>query len=170
MKHILHPNLFVDNLWDVPLSRLKAEGIAGILLDLDNTLTHWNGMQVSPEAAAWVKLALEQGFNLCLLSNNGPQRVMPVANELGIPFVADAGKPRRHAFHSAIKVLNLPREQVAAVGDQLFTDVLGGNRTGIYTVLVTPLDKMEFIGTRFMRKIEGLFRARLTKFIPPGDD
>jgi len=166
VKHFINPDLYVDNLWDVPLNRLQQAGIQGILLDLDNTLTRWNGMQVSPEALSWVKLALEQGFRLCLLSNNSAPRILPVATELGIPFVAKAGKPRRRAFHQGIKVLELPREQVAAIGDQLFTDVLGGNRTGIYTILVTPLDKVEFLGTRIMRKVEGLFRHRLPKYNP----
>lgn len=166
MKRFLNPDLYVDNLWDVPLTHLKEVGIVGILLDLDNTVTNWNGMQVSAEAQSWVQSAQDQGFKLCLLSNNGPRRVLPIAEKLQIPFVAEAGKPRRQAFRQAIQLLDLPREQVAAVGDQLFTDVLGGNRTGIYTILVTPLDKVEFLGTRFMRKIEGLFRHRISKYDP----
>lgn len=138
-------------------------------MDLDNTITPWNSNTITPELAAWVKGARGLGFALCLLSNNGPRRVAAVAHPLGIPAVARAGKPLKHGFRQALARLGLTAPETAVVGDQLFTDILGGNRLGLYTIWVEPVSRREFIGTRFTRVLEALTVKVLTArgVLPP---
>jgi len=79
-----------------------------------------------------------------------------VAERADVPFIARARKPRRRSFRRAMELMGTKPETTAVIGDQLFTDMLGGNRLGLFTILVTPISKEEFIGTRFMRFLEKL--------------
>lgn len=162
MKNILLPDYYVQNLAAIPLTSLYRQGYRAMVVDLDNTLTHWNDNQISPEVKNWQEKAAELGFRICLVSNNHSDRVRRVALELGLPWVCDAGKPRRKAFFQAMEKLGVKPAQTAVVGDQIFTDVLGGNRAGLYTILVVPLSSHEFIGTRVIRLAERLVLRRLT--------
>ena len=87
------------------------------------------------------------------VSNNKKVRVSNFGRILGVPAIS-ARKPRRRAFREAMRIMNTRPETTAVIGDQIFTDVLGGNRLGLYTILVVPLSKQEFIGTRCMRHLE----------------
>ena len=91
---------------------------------------------------------------MCLVSNNKKDRVSNFGRILGVPALSKARKPRRRAFREAMRIMNTRPETTAVIGDQIFTDVLGGNRLGLYTILVVPLSKQEFIGTRCMRHLE----------------
>lgn len=161
--NILRPDLYVETLRDIPLDQLYGRGIRGFVLDLDNTITQWNNKEVTPEVIAWFKQAAEAGYKLCIASNNNENRVAQVGKVLGVPCLSKAGKPRRRAFRQALALLNLQEDQLAVVGDQIFTDVMGGNRAGLYTVLVVPLSKTEFVGTRIMRRFERLVLPYLSK-------
>ncbi|NMA92200.1 MAG: HAD hydrolase-like protein, partial [Firmicutes bacterium] len=86
-----------------------------------------------------------------------------LAGELGIPAIWYAIKPRRGAFRRAIKEMGLRPGQVAVIGDQIFTDILGGNRLGLYTILVTPLCEIEFIWTRLIRRLESLVLEKMKR-------
>jgi HAD superfamily phosphatase (TIGR01668 family) len=150
----LTPDLFVNSIMDIPLKELIKKGKKNIILDLDNTITEWNNPEIREDIVMWFKRLNQYGISACLVSNNNGSRVREVADKLGVPFVARATKPRRRAFKNAMNVLNcLPKESVV-VGDQLFTDILGGNRMGIFTILVPPLSSREFIGTKIMRRFE----------------
>jgi len=92
---ILYPDMYVDSLLDIPLDELQGKNIKAFILDLDNTITEWNSNYIREEIAAWFKTILDQGFKACILSNNGQQRVVQVAQSLGIPFISRAKKPRR---------------------------------------------------------------------------
>jgi HAD superfamily phosphatase (TIGR01668 family) len=84
------------------------------------------------------------------------RRVKSIAAIFGIPFISRAYKPAKTGFHHAVTAMELPRDQVAVVGDQLFTDILGGNRIGLVTIWVRPLCTQEFIGTKITRRLEKL--------------
>jgi HAD superfamily phosphatase (TIGR01668 family) len=152
----LKPDLRVDSLPEVPLERLRQQGIRALIVDLDNTITCWQSSAVGEEARAWFRKVQNQGFAVCLSSNNGYARGAPVASLLGVPLVPNAVKPRRMAFRQAMEILGSSPDETAVIGDQIFTDVLGGRRLGLFTVLVCPLSPREFITTRLLRRLERL--------------
>lgn len=166
MLELLYPRYYVDSLLDIPLDSLKKQNISAFIVDLDNTITEWNSNDVRLEVEEWFRRIKDEGFRACILSNNGEQRIKSVAERLGIPFIHRAAKPRRGAFRRAVEVLGVGADHTAVVGDQIFTDILGGNRTGLFTILVKPLAKQEFIGTKINRTMELLILHRLYKRVP----
>ncbi len=154
MLDLLYPRIYVDTLLDIPIDKLREQNIMAFIIDLDNTITEWNSNVIRAEVEEWFKLINGEGFKACILSNNGEQRIRKVADRLGIPFIHRAAKPRRGAFHRAIKLMGVNAAQTAVVGDQIFTDILGGNRAGLYTILVKPLARREFVGTKINRTLE----------------
>lgn len=164
---LLRPRLIYNSIFDIPLAELHQTGIRGLIFDLDNTLTEWDNPELSEETVEWLKEAKDVGHRMCFVSNNSDHRVREVADLVQVPFVARAGKPRRRSFRRALEIMRTSREETAVIGDQLFTDMLGGNRLGLLTILVTPISKHEFIGTRFVRLIEKIIlneRVRSDRF------
>ena len=158
MKKLLHPDMSVKSVFHIPLEHLQNKGIRALIIDLDNTVTEWNRWDISAEAEEWFRQIKIMGFKACIVSNNRGERVAIIARKLGIPSISKATKPRRRAFTQALKLLNVKRCEAAVVGDQIFTDILGGNRMGLLTVLVDPISRREFFGTRFFRFLERAVR------------
>jgi HAD superfamily phosphatase (TIGR01668 family) len=150
----LCPKQYVQDIQQVDLKNLKKKGIKGIIMDLDNTLVPWNDDAVFPEIIEWIKEVKKSGFKACIVSNNRAQRREEITKIFDVPAFWRAVKPRRRTFRKAIRMMGLKPSQVAVIGDQVFTDILGGNRLGLYTILVHPLNKREYFGTMCMRKIE----------------
>ena len=146
--------MYVDTLLDIPLEELEKAGIRAFILDLDNTITEWNSHDLRLEVEAWFSAIKQQGFKACILSNNGEKRILQIAERLDIPFIHRARKPLRGSFLRAVALMQVKPAEVAVIGDQIFTDILGGNRSGLYTILVKPLAKREFYGTKFSRAME----------------
>ncbi|SBO41974.1 YqeG family HAD IIIA-type phosphatase [Cyanobium sp. NIES-981] len=143
LRQLLRPNWLIDRtLADLPLQDLLDQGIRALVLDVDRTLLP-RGQAVLPESAVrWLEAAREQ-LPIHLLSNNpSRQRIGAVARQLGLPFTTSAGKPRRSALRRVLSQFALPHHQVALIGDRLFTDVIAGNRLGLFTVLVKPIDPL----------------------------
>lgn len=165
--------MVVVSVQDIDPEALRARGIEALLLDLDNTLVMWRSHDLRAEVSAWVARAREAGLRLCIVSNTSSvRRVEPVARQLGIPFAVRAAKPSRRAFRRAADLLDVSPEKAAVVGDQVFTDVLGGNRAGMLTILVNPINRdREFISTRMMRVLERLvwggIHADRASSVPP---
>ncbi len=166
MLELLYPRYYVDTLLDIPLDKLKSQNISAFIVDLDNTITEWNSSELRIEVEDWFRMIKAKGFKACILSNNGEERIRRVAERLDIPFIHRAAKPRRGAFRRAVQILGVPASQTAVVGDQIFTDVLGGNRTGLFTILVKPLARREFIGTKINRTLELFVLHLLFKKVP----
>lgn len=150
----LYPDAYYESIFKINIEDLKESGIKGMIVDIDNTIVPWNDKKLSDEVFNWFKNLIEEGFRLCLISNGMTKRVEYFSNQLDIPAIGTAVKPRKKAFKKALKILGLRKEKIAVVGDQIFTDVLGGNRMGFMTILVDPLNKNEFITTKIMRFIE----------------
>ncbi len=157
----LRPDKIVDSIYDIDLEELKRLNIKAVIADLDNTLVPWGSSSVEDVLHDWVSTLKAAGLKLAILSNNSPARVDAMSKTLDVAAVSKAIKPRRGGFRSIASHFGLTLSEVAVVGDQLFTDILGGNRTGMYTILVTPLSKHEFIGTRLIRRIERFFLRRI---------
>ena len=161
MFKILYPEIYVKSLLEIPLDKLKELQINTFIMDLDNTITEWNRREVRQDVIEWFERIKALGFKACILSNNGEERVLVVAKNLGIPYLYRAQKPRRKAFFQALSLMGSKAAETAVIGDQIFTDVLGGNRAGLYTILVVPLDKREFVGTKVSRCLEYFVLRRL---------
>lgn len=168
----LTPDHWADSVEEIDLDRLRAKGFAALLLDLDNTLVPWMTFDVSQEVSDWLDEAREKGFRVCIVSNTRRGgRLARLAGRLDLPFVASGFlgmKPGRHSFTAAVRLLGVSREKCAVVGDQIFTDVWGGNRSGMYTIKVKPRAAREFFGTKISRVLERVvFRVMDRRANPP---
>lgn len=153
----------VDSVYDIDLEELKKQGIRGIIADLDNTLVPWRSCEIPCALEDWFCRVRNAGLKIAVVSNNSPSRVAEFSSRLGVTCIAKAVKPRRGAFRRIAADFGFAPQEMAVVGDQLFTDILGGNRSGMYTILVKPLSRHEFVGTKLVRLVERIFLRRLQK-------
>lgn len=160
MHNILKPRQTVGSIYDIDLGDLWNSGYHHMIIDIDNTITAWNQYHIHPRLKSWIQSACDTGFRICLLSNNSQQKVQQFAARLGVIAAPTGGKPFARAFQSALAALQSNTSNTLVIGDQIFTDILGGNRAGLYTILVDPIDTNEFIGTRITRLIERLLAGR----------
>ncbi len=164
MLNKLIPKEMVESIYEIDLDRLWTEGKRGIITDLDNTLVGATDPLATPELVAWLNNVRERGWKVVIVSNNKQTRVSTFANPLNVSFVHGARKPSPKAFLRAMQVLQTETSETVVVGDQMLTDVLGGNRLGLYTVLVKPVSLTgEGIFTRVNRRLEKAAVARLKK-------
>ncbi len=160
LSQLLTPSLMVRHVSEVPASLLAARGIRAVVTDLDNTLLPWHGDDnAAPEVLAWLGDLRGAGIGVCLASNTRRlERLARLALRWDIAHVpGSANKPGTRGLRHALSLLGATPGESAMVGDQLFTDILGGNRLGMFTVLVNPLSDREFVGTRYIsRNLERL--------------
>ena len=138
---------------------LKKQGIKGLILDVDNTLTTHDHPVPAKGIREWLDKMKKNGIKLIIVSNNNAERVKPFADSLGLDFVSDSGKPLKRGYKAAMKKMGLSSAETAAVGDQLFTDVWGANFAGVKMLYVEPMEpepkSKRFI--RFKRVLEKPF-------------
>ena len=159
---LCRPDESVARVTEIDSARLMSQGFEAMLLDLDNTLLPWQSMVVPDDVREWLDRARSLGTKLCIVSNtHNPRRLRKIAEELGVQSLDRALKPRRRGFARAAEMVGSPRERTVVVGDQILTDILGGNRAGMHTILVKPMHPREFIGTKFSRLIERLISSWL---------
>ena len=151
---LLYPRQQLGSIFELNAASLRSRGIRGIIVDMDNTLVPWYDRTVYPQLASWLAQLKKEGFCLCIVSNNTRVRGGKLALDLGIPAIWYAVKPSRRALRKALRIMGLTAPETAMLGDQIFTDILGGNRLGLYTILVSPISDKEFIWTRLMRRLE----------------
>lgn len=153
IKKIL-PNRHVKDVFEITPEELKAQGIKGIITDLDNTLVAWDVADATDQVIEWFKMMADNNIKVTIISNNNQDRVRVFSEPLNTPFIYSARKPLGKAFKKATKQMGLKREEIVVMGDQLFTDVLGGNIGGFYTVLVVPVAKTDGKFTKINRMME----------------
>ncbi len=150
---IFCPHRLVETVWQVSADELLQIGIAGVILDLDNTLVKWQQDEMTEEVTGWLKALQERKIKLCVLSNSMmSKRSETIAAKLNSPYVRHARKPSRTGFEKAMAAMGTVPANTAIVGDQMFTDIWGGNRTGIYTIMVKPIHPREFAYTRYVSR------------------
>ena len=149
---LLFPDVFVQKVQDVNLEKLVQRGYDTIIFDLDNTLLGWRSKNFSDEVMNWINEARKQNFKMCIVSNSlFKGRVNSLSKKVGLPAFFRAVKPSSKSFLQAIEFLRSEKNKTVIIGDQIFTDILGGNRTGLYTILVKPVEPREFFITFFQR-------------------
>lgn len=153
---VLKPKVVVEAASDVQASLLRAHGIRGLMVDLDDTLLASDQDRIPRANVAWLEGLRAEGFAVVLLSNGEPTRVARLAEELGIVGFSLSGKPLPRAFRKGLAALDLPPHAVAMVGDQVFTDVVGANWAGVTSILVRPLSAGKWLHTRLARYLERL--------------
>lgn len=151
---MLRPDYYYVSIASIDFDTLRRRGITTLLLDLDNTLLPRNSEGVTDFALSWIAAARDAGFTLCIVSNNWHERVVGVARSLGVELVAKALKPLPFAFRQALERTGAKPDETAVVGDQLFTDILGGSIMKMTTILVTPLSSSDLPHTVVLRTIE----------------
>ncbi|WML47451.1 YqeG family HAD IIIA-type phosphatase [Neobacillus sp. PS3-34] len=153
LKHFL-PDEHVKSILDITPGLLKERGIKGIITDLDNTLVEWDRLNATPQLIKWFDEMRKNNILVTIVSNNNETRVKSFSDPLDIPFIFQAKKPMSRAFKKAINRMGLKREEAVVIGDQLLTDVLGGNRGGFHTILVVPVAQTDGFFTKFNRLVE----------------
>ena len=153
LKHFL-PDQHVKSIFEIQPESLKEKGVKGIITDLDNTLVEWDRPNATPKLIEWFDNMRRHEILVTIVSNNNEKRVRAFSDPLQIPFIFQARKPMTRAFNKALKQMGLRKEETVVIGDQLLTDVLGGNRSGFHTVLVVPVAQTDGFVTRFNRKVE----------------
>ncbi len=133
------PDLMLDGILDLTAEELKKRGIRGILLDVDNTLTSHGNPEPLEGVVEWSRAMRRAGIGIMIVSNNTSTRVAAFANKFDLPFIAWGMKPLPFGFIRARRCLGLKRREVMAVGDQVYTDVLGAHLAGVQAVLLTPV-------------------------------
>lgn len=165
-----------ESLHVIDLQTLWDKGKRLILLDVDNTLVQWKGLDFSSEVVAWIERAKAMGFGLCIISNTTRvERLADIAQRLGVETVRGRFKPSTAMFRLALIKFKAKPEEAVMVGDQMMTDVLGANRSGIDAIWVRKMEGKEFGGTRINRQIERflasiVYRALVLPEKPVGAD
>lgn len=163
MLNLLCPDIYIENIYKLDLNYLKTKDIKAILVDLDNTLLPWDSFYIEKKLKDWVNNCKKQGFSLCIISNNKHHRIKDCAKRLGIPSVTGLLKPCKQPFRKGLEILGTQPEQTAVLGDQIFTDILGAKRVGLFAILVKPLSNRELYWTRVMRKLEHQVLMRMQR-------
>jgi HAD superfamily phosphatase (TIGR01668 family) len=146
--------LYANSIYHIDLTELKARGIKAVIVDLDNTLVESNRPDATPKLVSWLNEVRKLGFKVMIVSNNNKTRVSQFANPLNVPYIHAARKPLSLSFLKAMKILGVSKDETVVIGDQLLTDVLGGNRVGLYTILVVPVSEVEGFFTKLNRRVE----------------
>lgn len=150
----LQPAFILKRVTDITVNMLREQGVEALLLDVDNTLTTHNNPIPDKDVLVWLDVMKRARIRLVLVSNNSAKRVAHFAETLGLSFTSRACKPLTWGFRRAARELGLRPRQTAVVGDQIFTDIWGGNRFRACTILVEPMEPEEGPFFRFKRKIE----------------
>ena len=148
------PNVKLDKITDISISVLNKYNINSLILDVDNTLSTHHGQVLTDGLEDWLKLMNENGIKMTVLSNSKSKRLEPFAKKIGLDYISMGLKPLPFGFWRALKRLGSKRKNTAIVGDQVFTDIVGGNCVGLITVLLTPIKLETSLRFRIKRKIE----------------
>jgi len=160
---IFYPKGYFNKVSEISLEYLKENNIKGLILDVDNTLIDYY-RNISEETINWANSLKENGIKMCILSNsNKKEKVKEVAGKLGLEYTYFGMKPLKRGFKKAKKMLSLENDEIAAVGDQIFTDVIGSNRMKMFSILVEPIEEKDILVTLIKRPIENYIKKQYLK-------
>ena len=151
MLERFYPKIRAQSIQEIDLEDLIKRNIKGLILDIDNTLVPQHRMDADEEAILWLERVKSYGLRACIVSNASKKRVIRFNEKLQISAIHRAGKPSIKAYLKAITLMDIKRNETAVVGDQIFTDIYGGNKIELLTILVKPIDKKEALWVRLKR-------------------
>ena len=151
---LLKPQVKLDRITDITKAMLDKRGITSLILDVDNTMSTHHGQVLTEGLKEWIKEMQKDGIKLTILSNSKRKRVEPFAAKVELPFISLGLKPLPFGYLRAVKALGVKRKNAAIVGDQIFTDIIGGNAVGVNTILLTPIKPEEGWSFKIRRRLE----------------
>lgn len=151
---LLKPDIKLHGITDITVELLKNHDIKALLLDVDNTMSTHHGTILTEGLMEWIDKMQQSGIKLMVLSNSKRFRIQPFAARIGLPFISLGCKPLPTGYLRGVKALGEKRNNVAIVGDQIFTDILGGNAVGVKTILLTPIKPEDGWSFKIRRKLE----------------
>ena len=161
MSFPLLPNLITDALTDITPDLLTERSIRLLMLDFDNTIVPYTTSVPEPLMEQWLLDMRQTDIQLCVVSNSKKDRVKIFCANYGIPCITHANKPFSKGIRECLAKFGIPASQAAIVGDQIYTDTLGGNAAGITTILVTAIDNHNFwLKARHVLELPFIFAAR----------
>lgn len=158
---IFIPDIYQKSIYTIDYQKLQNRGIKCLLFDLDNTLVPASIDVPNKKIKDLFTELKEKGFTLILFSNSPKKRLKPFKEKLEVDALASAMKPLPKSFVKVMKEYKFTVSEVAIIGDQLLTDILGGNRVGITTILINPVSKQDMVFTKLNRRIEDFIINRL---------
>lgn len=150
-----YPDDYMDSTYVIDFEKLYEKGYRGVIFDIDNTLVP-HGAPADDRAKALFARLKSMGFQCCLISNNQLPRVQMFNEEIQVKFIENAHKPSVKSYERAMEMIGTSKKNTLFVGDQLFTDVFGARRTGIYSILVKPIhpkEEIQIVLKRYLEKI-----------------
>lgn len=160
---IFLPDKYYKNIYEINYRQLKQDGIKCLLFDLDNTLVPPHINKPTKKIRDLFDNLKELDFKVIIMSNSGKKRLTPFKNELIVDCSASSMKPLKNKFLKVLKEFKLDVSETAIIGDQLLTDIFGGNRAGITTILVNPISKKDIMCTKLNRRIEKFIEKKFLK-------
>lgn len=159
----LYPKLYLKNIKEITIELLNKKQIKGLILDIDNTLIDFD-KNLLEGAKKWCEELKSKGIKMVILSNtNKVHKVKKVAEILELEYIYFAHKPNKKGFKQAQQILKIEPQNIAVVGDQIFTDVLGGNRSKMFTILTEPIDVRDIWLTKLKRPFEKIVIKKYMK-------
>ena len=150
----LYPTTYLKSIYEMDIGQLKEEGIKGIIFDIDNTLVPYDEIEPNEQIITFFEMLVSKGFKITLVSNNTEDRVIKFNEKLRVFALHESRKPLTRNFLKALTLMNCQRHEAIIVGDQIFTDVYGGNKAGIRTILVEPVSDKDEWKTKVKRGLE----------------
>ena len=155
---ILYPKKYYKSVKDITIDFLREKNLKGLILDVDNTLLDYY-RKIPDGVEEWINNLKNGNIKCCILSNtNKKDKVEYIAKRLNLPYVYFAKKPCKSGFLKAKEILKLENKNIAVIGDQIFTDVIGGNRCKMYSILVEPISKKDILMTVVKRPLENIIK------------
>ncbi|MCC8029639.1 MAG: YqeG family HAD IIIA-type phosphatase [Lachnospiraceae bacterium] len=150
-----YPDIYVDSAYRIDYDSLYADGYRGLIFDIDNTLVP-HGAPADDRTKTLFAHLKELGFGCCLLSNNKEPRVKMFNDDLHLHYICEAHKPSVENYEKAMELMHSDRDSTIFIGDQIFTDIYGANRTGIPSIMVKYIYWKEEIQIVFKRILEAV--------------
>lgn len=170
LMNLVIPKMYQKSIYEIDYKKLKKNKIRCILFDLDNTCVGYHEKNPTKKLEKLFHDLMKMGFRVIIFSNAPSKRLIPFQG-LGVVCHPSSKKPFSSNFKKVLKQYDYGKDEVCIVGDQLFTDIVGGNRVGIVTCLVDPLTKEDFIFTKILRMMEQFYFRRMNKrnFLKKGE-
>ena len=158
---LIHPDAYLKNVQEITIEFLNKNNIKALILDVDNTLIDYY-KNLSDEVVNWAKELQDHGIKMYILSNtNKKEKVETVAKKLELEYMNFAKKPSKKGFLEVKEKLDIDSKNIGVVGDQIFTDVIGGNRCKMFTILVDPVTPKDYWYTAWKRPLENIIKRRI---------